>query len=104
MVRRVGARRQQLRWPLAGVSQRKACSTPDSLAESEYTATGPAPGNGPPNSERLEGGSARALVKRYGTSPGTPTQVDSARVTRLNCSGGLCVYIAEGLGLHRATR
>jgi hypothetical protein len=22
---------------------------------------------------------------------------------RLNCSGGLCVYIAEGLGLHRAT-
>ena len=22
----------------------------------------------------------------------------------LNCSGGLCVYIAEGLGLHRATR
>ena len=32
------------------------------------------------------------------------TQVDSARVTRLNCSGGLCVYIAEGLGLHRATR
>ena len=32
------------------------------------------------------------------------TQVDSARVTRLNYSGGLCVYIAEGLGLHRATR
>src|SRR5262249_24668587 len=24
-------------------------------------------------------------------------------IRRLNCSGGLCVYIAEGLGLHRAT-
>jgi hypothetical protein len=35
--------------------------------------------------------------RRYG-------QRRSARVTRLNCSGGLCVYIAEGLGLHRATR
>jgi len=32
------------------------------------------------------------------------TQVDSARVTRLNCSGGLCVYIAEGIGLHQVTR
>ena len=30
------------------------------------------------------------------------TQVDSARVTKLNCSGALCVYIAEGLGLHRS--
>ena len=28
----------------------------------------------------------------------------SLRIPGLNCSGGLCVYIAEGLGLHRATR
>ena len=34
-----------------------------------------------------------------GTASGVPL-----RVTRLNCSGGLCVYIAEGLGLHRGTR
>ena len=32
------------------------------------------------------------------------SQVDFARVTKLNYSGALCVYIAEGLGLHRATR
>ena len=38
-----------------------------------------------------------SVHRRYG-------QRRSARVTRLNCSGGSCVYIAEGLGLHRATR
>jgi hypothetical protein len=38
-----------------------------------------------------------SVHRRYG-------QRRSARVTRLNYSGGLCVYIAEGLGLHRATR
>jgi hypothetical protein len=38
-----------------------------------------------------------SVHRRYG-------QRRSARVTRLNCAGGLCVYIAEGLGLHRATR
>ena len=49
------------------------------------------------------GNELRSLLREY--YPGfLQAQVDSARVTRLNCSGGLCVYIAEDLGLHRATR
>jgi hypothetical protein len=60
---------------------------------------------GPPDTlepEYASDGGGRGCSNLVGSQ--RSTQVDFARVTKLNCSGALCVYIAEGLGLHRATR
>ena len=60
---------------------------------------------GPPDTlepEYASDGGVRGCSTLVGSQ--RSTQVDFARVTKLNYSGALCVYIAEGLGLHRATR